>query len=35
MASYFKTTKKDIIMIQKDKEDFENIDICSFFEKKY
>ena len=33
MAFYFKITKKDIIMKQKDKEDFENIHICRFCEK--
>ena len=34
MAFYFKNTKKDIIMKQKDKEDFENNNICRFCEKE-
>ena len=33
MAFYFKNTKKDIIMTQKDKEAFENL-ICRFCEKE-
>ena len=32
-AFYFKNTKKDIIMTQEDKEDFENEKICRFCEK--
>ena len=32
MVFYFKNTKKDIIMTQKDKEDFENNNICRFCE---
>ena len=35
MAFYFKNNKKDIIMTQEDKEDFENINICRFVEEKY
>ena len=34
MVFYFKNTKKDIIMTQKDKEDFENNNICRFCEKE-
>ena len=34
MAFYFKITKKDIVMKQKDKEDFENNNICRFCEKE-
>ena len=34
MAFYFKNTKKDIIMTQKDKEDFGNKNICRFCEKE-
>ena len=34
MAFYFKNTKKDIIMKQKDKEDFENNKICKFCERE-
>ena len=34
MAFYFKNTKKDIIMTQKDKEDFENNINCRFCEKE-
>ena len=30
MTSYFKNTKKDIIMTQEDKEDFDNNNICRF-----
>ena len=30
MAFFFKNTKKDIIMKQKDKENFENNNICRF-----
>ena len=33
MAFYFKNTKKDIIMKQKDEEDFRNTNICRFCEK--
>ena len=33
MAFYFKNTKKDIIMIKKDEEDFRNNNICRFCEK--
>ena len=35
MAFYFKTTKKDIIMTEKDEEDFKNINNCRFCEKKF
>ena len=35
MAFYFKNTKKDIIMTQKDEEDYKNNNICRFCEKKY
>ena len=34
MSFYFKNTKKDIIMTQKNKEDFENNNICRFCEKE-
>ena len=34
MAFYFKNSKKDIIMKQKDEEDFRNINICRFCEKE-
>ena len=34
MAFYFKNTKKDIIMTQKNEEDFENYNICRFCEKE-
>ena len=34
MAFYFKNTKNDIIMTQKDEEDFKNINICRFCEKE-
>ena len=34
MAFYFKNTKKDIILKQKDKEDFENNNICRFCERE-
>ena len=34
MAFYFKNTKKDIIMTQKDKEDFNNYYYCRFCEKE-
>ena len=34
MAFYFKNTKKDIIMREDDEEDFRNINICRFCEKK-
>ena len=34
MAFYFKNTKKDIIMTQEDKEDFDNNNICRFCEKE-
>ena len=34
MAFYFKNTKKDIIMSEKDDEDFRNIIICRFCEKE-
>ena len=30
MAFYFKNTKKDIIMTQEDKEDFDDNNICRF-----
>ena len=33
MASYFKNTKKDIIMTEEDQEDFKNNNICRFCEK--
>ena len=33
MAFYFKNTKKDVILTQEDKEDFENNNICRFCEK--
>ena len=33
MAFYFKNTKKDIIMTDKDEEDYQNNDICRFCEK--
>ena len=34
MASYFKNTKKDIIMTEKDEEDYRNNKLCSFCEKE-
>ena len=34
MAFYFKNTKKDIIMTNKDGEDFKNINICQFCKKE-
>ena len=34
MNFYFKNTKKDIIMTQEDKEDFDNNNICRFCEKE-
>ena len=34
MALYFENTKRDIIMTQKDKEYFDNINICRPCEKK-
>ena len=34
MAFFFKSTKKDIIMKQEDKEDFDNNNICRFCEKE-
>ena len=34
MAFYFKNTKKDIIMTQKDKGDFEKIIFVGFVKKK-
>ena len=34
MTLYFKITNKDIIMTKKDKEDYRNINICRFCEKK-
>ena len=34
MAFYFKNTKKDIIMTQKNREDFEKNNICRFCEKE-
>ena len=33
MAVYFKNSKKDINMTEKDEEDFKNINICRFSEK--
>ena len=33
MAFYFKNTNEDIIMTEKDQEDFKNINICRFCEK--
>ena len=33
MAYYFKNTKNDIIMTEKDEEDYRNINICRFGEK--
>ena len=33
MAFYFKTTKKDIIMTEKDEEDYRKNNICRFCEK--
>ena len=35
MAFYFKNTKKDIIMTEKNEEDYRNDNICQFCEKKY
>ena len=35
MNFYFKNTKKEIIMTQEDKEDFDNNNICRFCERKY
>ena len=34
-AFYFKNTKKEIIMTEKDEEDYKNDNICRFCEKKY
>ena len=34
MSFYFKNTKKDIIMTEQNKEDFENKKICSYCEKE-
>ena len=34
MVLYFKNTKKDIIVTQEDKEDFQNKNFCPFFEKE-
>ena len=34
MASYFKNTKKDIIMTKENEEDFKNNNICRFCEKE-
>ena len=34
MGFYFKNTKKDIIMTEKNKEDFENNNICRYCEKE-
>ena len=34
MAFCFKNTKKDIIMTEKDEEDYRNIKICRFCEKE-
>ena len=33
MAFYFKNTKKDIIMTEKDEEDYRNNNICRFVKK--
>ena len=33
MAFYFKNTKKDIVMTEEDEEDFDNNNICRFYEK--
>ena len=35
MAFYFKNTKKDIIMTEKNEEDFRNDNICRFCEKEF
>ena len=35
MAFYFKKTKKNIIMTEKDEEDYKNNKICRFCEKKH
>ena len=35
LAFFFKNTKKDIIMAEKDEEDFRNSDVCRFCEKKF
>ena len=35
MAFYFKNTKRDIIMTEKDEEDYKNINICRFCGKKF
>ena len=35
MALYFKNTKKDNIMTEKDEEDYKNFNICTFCEKKF
>ena len=34
MAFYFKNTKKDIFMTQENEEDYRNINICRFCERK-
>ena len=34
MRFWFRNTKKDIIKTEKDEEDFRNIKICKFCEKK-
>ena len=34
MAFFFKNTNKDIIMTEKDNEDYRNINICRFCEKE-
>ena len=34
MAFYYKNTKKDIFMTQKDEEDFDNNNVCRFCEKE-
>ena len=35
MAFYFKNTNKDIVMTGEDEENFENDNICRFFEKEF
>ena len=34
MAFYFKNTQEDVIITEKDEEDFKNNDVCRFYEKK-
>ena len=35
MAFYFKNTNRDLIITAKKEEDYRNINICRFCEKKY